>query len=112
MGVSEMQLFALDAVRQVKKLLNGLYLFVMAIAVEDITIKAFATRLRVSSSMCAGRLAGGLEVLAGHYSPPEPKEAERHTVRRTTRRTHLMKLILGLIIAAAIVVVIVPMLMP
>jgi hypothetical protein len=79
-GISEMQLFALDGVRQVKKLLNGLYPLVLAIAVEDITIKAFAARTRISPSMCAGRLAGGLEVLAGHYSPPEPKEAERHTI--------------------------------
>ncbi len=32
MGISEMQLFALDGVRQVKKLLNGLYPLVLAIA--------------------------------------------------------------------------------
>jgi hypothetical protein len=69
-GISEMQLFALDAARQVKKLLNGLYPLVLAVAVEDITLKAFAKRSRTSPSMCAGRLAGALEVLSGHYSPP------------------------------------------
>ena len=37
MGISEMQLLAIDGVRQVKKLLNGLYPLVLAIAVEDIS---------------------------------------------------------------------------
>ncbi len=65
----------------------------------------------MSSSMCAGRLAGGLEVLVGHFTTRTERGRATHD-RRPTRRTYLVKLILGLIIAAAIVVVIVPMLMP
>jgi hypothetical protein len=29
-----------------------------------------------------GKLLGALEVLAGHFSPPEPPTAERHTIIR------------------------------
>jgi hypothetical protein len=43
-GISEMQLFAIDSVRQVKKLLNGLYPLVLAVAVDDITLLGAPTR--------------------------------------------------------------------
>jgi hypothetical protein len=79
-GISEMQLFAIDSVRQVKKLLNGLYPLVLAVAVDDITLKDFARRSHTNPSMVAGKLMGALEVLSGHYSPPEPPTAERATI--------------------------------
>jgi hypothetical protein len=79
-GISEMQLFAIDGVRQVKKLLNGLYPLVLAVAVDDITLKDFARRSHANPSMVAGKLLGALEVLSGHYSPPEPPSAERATI--------------------------------
>ena len=40
-GISEMQLFALDGVRQVKKLLNGLYPLVLAVAVRTSRAEGF-----------------------------------------------------------------------
>jgi hypothetical protein len=36
----------------------------------------------MNPSMCAGKLLGALEVLSGHYSPPEPPPTERHTINR------------------------------
>ena len=72
-----MQLFAIDGVRQVKKLLNGL---VLAVAVDDITLKDFARRSHANPSMVAGKLLGALEVLSGHSSIPEPPTAERATI--------------------------------
>lgn len=83
-GISEMQLFALDGIRAIRKLLGGLFQLVLAIAVEDVTLKEFARRTRISPSMCAGRLSGALEVLNGHYSPAAEPEKVRHTIGSQT----------------------------
>ena len=73
--MSEMQLFAIDGVRQVKKLLNGL---VLAVAVDDITLKDFARRSHANPSMVARKLLGALEVLSGHCSSPGRRGRARH----------------------------------
>jgi hypothetical protein len=79
-GITEMQMFALDAVRGVKGLLNGLYPLVEAVVVNDITLRDCAVKMGLRPAGAAGRLVGALEVLAGHYSPPEAPETSRETI--------------------------------
>ena len=79
-GISEMTLFALDAVRQVKGLLNGMYPLLVAVVVDDRTLRDCAAQMSLHPAATAGRLTAALEVLAGHYTPPEAPTAERHTI--------------------------------
>jgi hypothetical protein len=88
-GLSETQMFAIDAMRVAKSLLGRLWDLVVCVVVEDLTLRKYAERTRSNASVCTGRLLGAPDVLDSHYSP-DPG-GERHTSLANTTNQALRR---------------------
>jgi hypothetical protein len=82
-GLSEMQIFALDNLRQCRAVLGRLWEIVVAICVDDMTLRDYGRRSKTNPTLACGRFMAAMDVLSNHFSPEEPGR-ERHTIGSQT----------------------------